>query len=120
MRLVRMGEVPPMKRSTVRKERGWPEHKTPNCEDPTGPYAVTLLQRQRHDVDTYTVSPSFPPLNTGQNCQDIWPAQKHTVCLRARRILSPQRQEILGPLDRLAHFSQKFLQVFISIDEIDF
>jgi hypothetical protein len=35
------------------------------------------------------------------------------------RFLSAQRQEVLRALDRLGHFAQQFLQVFVAVDEIN-
>src|ERR1700722_13910919 len=45
-------------------------------------------------------------------CRSAWP-------LRPRSILPAQRQEILRALNRLGDFAQKFLQVFVTVDESD-
>jgi bifunctional DNA-binding transcriptional regulator/antitoxin component of YhaV-PrlF toxin-antitoxin module len=39
--------------------------------------------------------------------------------LRPYRFLSTQWQEVLRAFDRLGHFAQQFLQVFVAVDEID-
>jgi len=49
--------------------------------------------------------------------QGMWPTTNDA--LRAHRVLTAQRQEVLRALDWLCYLAEEFLQVFVAIDEID-
>ena len=67
----------------------------------------------------------LPPIQNfpswGKYCRSIrYPGMKDESPLRARGVLTAEREKILRAFDGLGDFAQQLLQVFVAVDEIYF
>jgi hypothetical protein len=91
----------------------------PDLPDPRTPQFVGAATDRVRRLLEITRGRAFVLFTSYAQMNEIYDRLLGLLDLRAGRILTAQRQEILRALDRGGDFFQQFLQVFVAVDEVD-